>query len=461
MPVGATPTADSGSAAYAQAIRRICILVFCLTVALTLGQGLIRYRHVLGRTGAEFVQLQQFDALVHVTLAQRILAGQGDTLPTTPIDGPIGPSQPAFEKAPGYPLLLAALFRITGVNFAYFPLQCLLGGLLSVLVVLIAAESFGDSGAALFAGVAASVHPVLINAAAQLYNENIYFFLFFLSIWLYFRWYRQPSFQRALIIGITAGITALVRESILVPFAALVLLAFLWNWRRLGITALRPAFIMALGFAVVVAPWTLRNYHVTGGQLVPISTISMTLLGAGNNDCVASGSWTTAFYGDDPCPRLNEERTALVAAHQEVSSTLTRARAMAELGKGWIASHPGEYLKLCFRRAWTVFDPLHPEQHLAGANRLIMVGYFIAFVYTGLIGLVWVALRRRMTFQIVSLYVLLFAMYAPMVALFVSHDHRFAIGIHLLLACFAGAWLSHFRTAPEFSSDTRSIPAPG
>jgi hypothetical protein len=72
-----------------------------------------------------------------------------------------------------------------------------------------------------------------------------------------------------------------------------------------------------------------------------------------------------------------------------------------------------------------------------------MVSYFVVFVYTGVIGAVWVALRARKTFQIITLYVLILAMYVPMVLLFVSHDHRFAIGIHLLLACFAGAWLAH------------------
>ena len=101
---------------YTPAIRGICVVVFCLTLALTLGQGLVRYRHDLGKTGPEFVELNQYDALVHVTLAQRIMAGLGDTLPTTSADGPIGSSQPAFEKAPGYPFLLAVLFRITGVG---------------------------------------------------------------------------------------------------------------------------------------------------------------------------------------------------------------------------------------------------------------------------------------------------------------------------------------------------------
>ena len=427
------------------AIRRICIVVFCLTVALTLGQGLVRYRHVLGKTGPEFVELNEYDALVHVTLAQRIMAGLGDTLPTTSIDGPIGSSQPAFQKAPGYPFLLAVLFRITGVGFAFFPLQCLIGGLLSVLVVLVATEAFGDPSVALIAGIAAAVHPVLVNAASQLYNENIYFCLFFLCVWLYLRWYRNPTAYLALLCGICAGATALIREAVLAPFAALVLLAFVWNWRKHGMASLKPALIMAAGLTLVVAPWTIRNYVVSGGEFVPISTQAWALLGSGNNDCVAAEGWGTPFYGDDPCPSLNQQKAALLASQHEISTTVTRARANAILGKRWIASHPGAYVKLCIRRAWTVFDPVHPRQHLTGVKKLVMVSYFVVFVYTGVIGAVWVALRAKKSFQITTLYALILAMYVPMVALFVSHDHRFAIGIHLLLACFAGAWLAHFR----------------
>jgi hypothetical protein len=144
-------------------------------------------------------------------------------------------------------------------------------------------------------------------------------------------------------------------------------------------------------------------------------------------------------------PSSAEPISSLLASRHEVSTTATRARANATLGKRWIASHPGAYLKLCIRRAWTVFDPLHPKQHLTSVNKLVMLSYFVVFVYTGVVGAVWVALRARKTFQIITLDVLILAMYAPMVLLFVSHDHRFAIGIHLLLACFAGAWLAHFR----------------
>jgi 4-amino-4-deoxy-L-arabinose transferase-like glycosyltransferase len=423
------------------AVRRICLFVFCLTLALTLGQGLVRFRHVLGATGQRFIDLNEADALVHATIAQRILDGRGYTLPTSDPDGR-QESEPAFGKAPGYPYLLAGLFRITGFCFSFFPLQCLMGGCLSVLVVLISAETFADPLAALFAGVGAAVNPVLVNTASQLYNENIYFCLFFLCVWVYMRWHRAPSPGLALACGCCAGVTALMRESILLPFAALILWTVVSGWRKSRVAALGSAIAMAAGLTAIVIPWTIRNYLVTG-ELTPISTISLSLMGAGNNSCVAAEGWSTPFYGDYACPSLDAQRAALLASWNKGAQVVYGSRANAVLGQRYILQHPGEFLKLSVRRAWTVFDPWHPREHLRGWKKWVMLLYFLVFVATGIVGAVWVWTRGA-SFQAKTLYVLLLASYAPLVVVFVSHDHRFAVGIHLILGCFAGAWLAHF-----------------
>jgi len=422
------------------AVRRICLFVFCLTLALTLGQGLARFRHVLGATGQQFIDLNEADALVHVTIAQRILDGRGYTLPTSDPDGR-QESEPAFAKAPGYPYLLAGLFRITGICFSFFPLQCLIGGCLSVLVVLVSAETFGDPLAALFAGVGAAVNPVLVNTASQLYNENIYFCLFFLCIWVYLRWHRAPSPGLALACGCCAGATALMRELILLPFAALFLWTVVSAWRQTRVAALRPAIAMAAGLIAIVLPWTIRNYVVTG-ELVPISTASLSLIGSGNNSCVTAG-WATPYYGDDPCPSLDAQRGALLAGWNKGAQVVYSSRANAVLGWRYVLQHPGEYLKLSARRAWTVFDPWHPRERLRGWKKCVMLLYFVVFLATGVVGAAWVWVRGA-TFQAKALYVLLLASYAPLVAVYVTQDHRHAIGIHLILCCFAGAWLAHF-----------------
>ena len=424
------------------AIRRICFFVFCLTVALTAGRGLVRFHHVLGVTGQRFIDLNHDDALTHVKIAQRILDGQGYTLPASNQGGSQEESEPAFVKAPGYSYFLAGLFRITGFCFSFFPLQCLIGGCLSVLVVLISAETFGDPLAALFAGVGAAAHPVLINTASQLYNENIYFCLFFLCIWVYLRWHRAPSPGLALVCGCVAGVTALIRESMLVPFAVLILWTVVSAWRKSRVAALGPAIAMAAGLTAIVIPWTIRNYLVTG-ELVPISMASLSAVSVGNNSCVAAGGWGTPFYGDDPCPSLDAQRATLLASWNKGTQVVYRSRANSVLGWRYILGHPGEYLKLSARRAWTVFDPWHPRQYLRGWGKWAMLLYFLVFVATGIVGAVWLAMRGA-PFQAKTLYALLLASYAPLAAVYVTHDHRYAVGVHLLLGCFAGAWLAHF-----------------
>ncbi len=428
---------------YPPAIRRICVFLFCLSLLLTLGQGIIRYRNVLGVTGQKFVAMNEADALLHAQLAQRLLNGDGYTEPDENGRG----SRPAFEKAPGYPFLLAIIFRLTGFGFSFFPLQCLFAAVLSVLVVLVSYDTFADPAAAAFAGLAAAIHPGLVNAASQLYNEDIYFCLFFLCVWLFLRWHRHPTLSSALLCGVCAGITGLIRESILAPFACLILLTLIWDGRANWTNALKNAVVLGAGMVLVILPWTVHNYFVTGGALVPISTISMYLVGAGNNDCVAAEGWDEPFFGDNPCPILNDQKTQLLADEHLEPLALNLSRASSRVGTRWILNHPAAYLKLSFRRAWTVVDPWHRQQHLAGFKKLIMLVYFLLFVFTGIAGLAWTAITRRWTFQSLTLALLALAMYAPLVLLFVSHDHRFALGIHLVLACFAGAWLAHFSFA--------------
>jgi len=429
-------------------IQRICLLVFTLTVILDLGRGVARYKSVLGFTGQRLIDTTEYDARVHVTIAQRILNGQGFTLPLG-IGGP-PEVQPAFLKAPGYPYLLAALFRFTGISYSFFPIQCVFGGLLSVLVVLISMEVFGDPLAALVAGLGAALNPILINSAAQFYNENIYFFMFFLVLWLYLRWWSAPSAKSALLCGLAAGLTALMRELMLGPFAALTLLALVRMWPKSKLTALTSAAWLSAGLLLPILPWTIRNY-MEAGVVVPISTISGYTIGAGNNACVAV-NWNVAFYGDAPCSALDQRRYALLAEWHKEPRVVFNDRAYRDLGLAYIRGHVGEYLKLCFRRAWTIFDPWHPAQGLDHRKKTVMLLYFLAFVAPGLIGAAWLP-SRGVPSKAWPLYVALIASYAPLAVIFVSHDHRYAIGIHLILAMFAGVWMAYlFRGTKRVSS---------
>jgi len=153
---------------------------------------------------------------------------------------------------------------------------------------------------------------------------------------------------------------------------------------------------------------------------------------------VAAEGWGTPFYGDDPCASLDAQQAALLASWNKGTQIVYRSRADAALGWSYILGHPGQYLKLSVRRAWTMFDPWHPRQHLRGWEKWAMLLYFLVFIAPGVVGAAWVAMRGAPS-QAKALYVLLLASYAPWWRCL----SRTTIGLRWGFTCFLVASLGH------------------
>ena len=424
----------------------IVLVVIVVALVLRVGYGVARYGPVLGVSGAEFVALWNYDALEHVLIAQAIRAGKGYIVdPTANLEGKTvrSPGREALFKAPLYEYLLAGLFAVGGLSFwLFFPLQAAAGAALSGLMALVTMDVFENRVAALYAGLAAAGHPVLVNAASQPYNENVYFFLFALTLWTFLRWLRNGSRGVAIACGVLAALTALTRESMVPVFAAMIGFGLITSWRTHRKSAVAGSLVMVAVAALTIAPWTLRNY-LRFGLVVPISSISGTLIAAGNNECVAAQPLSTAFYGDDGCKSLDMRRYALLKESPGEPYAVWNDRVDAKLGLDYIREHPVEYVRLCVRRAWTALLPYHPRQELGLFKKTIPAGYLLLVVVPGLVGAIACAVSRPSR-EVQLLLLLIVVSYAPLVAIFVSHDLRFRIGFDLLLACFAGWAVAHW-----------------
>jgi 4-amino-4-deoxy-L-arabinose transferase-like glycosyltransferase len=418
---------------------RLFLLLLILGFGLRMGYGIGRYRSDLIRlSGPAFINAWDFDALEHVLIAKALLSGKGYIVDDSPVlHGKVQRyvGQDAVYKAPLYQFFLAGVFAISGFSFMlFFPLQALLGGLLSGLVGLITLETFRRPRAAWIAGFGAAAHPVLVNSASQPYNENLFFLFFVASIWAFLLWFRTQHIRWAFLCGATIGLCALTRESglPLLAMGAIAVVATPRNprsWAGWGVVVLTAV--------AVVAPWTIRNY-IRFKTVVPVASILGADLACGNNECTASESIFTPYSAEASCLPFNRRRAQAVslALPSHLPAAVLIDRISGRLALVFIREHPAAYGKLAFRRLWTALLPYDPRGNQRLHNRLAFVAYWLAIFPAGIasaaVGLKRMEARPMLLVLLVALNIL------SIMAVLYWSDLRFRVGIDLLLACFAG-----------------------
>ncbi len=164
-------------------------------------------------------------------------------------------------RAPLYPAFLALVYSISGLEFSRFfaarlAQVILLGAPLAPLTYLTARQFFGneddlaEKSARLSAWIVAC-YPMLLVYPLGLGTENLFFVLLLCSVLFLLRSLEDSSALNLLLSGFFLALTALTR-SVILPFVGLAILYFLYLHRS-------RALLVALSFALLIAPWVVRN----------------------------------------------------------------------------------------------------------------------------------------------------------------------------------------------------------
>jgi len=192
----------------------------------------------------------------------------------------------------------------------------------------------------------------------------------------------SPRAKVAISSGSLAALWLLTRESALPTFAAMLLFAIFRARHRPA--ALRGLALVVLAAALLIAPWTLRNYH-RFWAIIPVARILGSTLLQGNNDCVAREGLLTPFWAEGPCEDAAQKRNALYAQLHlpEPASVLAEDRINTTLATEFIVNSPLAYLKLCLRRLWTVLLPYNPRADQGLVQRAAFTIYWLAILPLG------------------------------------------------------------------------------
>lgn len=311
----------------------------------------------------------ELDAREYSDIAASLATGRGFAL----ADG-----TPTAIRPPLFPLLLAAVYRLAGVeNYgAGLVFQAFIGvGI--VLATLAVGQRFGRQVGVL-AGLIAATYPLLVFAGGSLLTEPLFILLVVLAMNAGLAALAKPSVKQGVWLGLWLGLAGLARPN------GLLLAFFLVGWLLLAARgAWRQRVGMAIGAAAIVAlvtsPWIIRNYLVFH-SLIPSTTMGgAVLFGAYNerilNEPALRGDWVS------PCEVPGAGWTCGL-------DELRRDAAWRALGMAFIREHLTDLPAMVWWR-FIKFWHLYPFRHGFPAN----VGFwYYAVVALLAVGGVW-ALR--------------------------------------------------------------------
>jgi 4-amino-4-deoxy-L-arabinose transferase-like glycosyltransferase len=220
--------------------------------------------------------LAEGDAPTYYVLADHMLDGTGYRY------APDGP--PTAKRTPGYPLLLASVFKIFGRNFnAVRGVQCLLDVATTYLVFALAVILFGNPAVGLAAALAYALYLPAIQSTTYIMTETLYAFLLTLSVTAAALALKARNFSLYAASGIALGLATLTRPGVLgLPLAMLVVSFFAGRGQASAGRVFKGCLILLLAFCAALLPWVVRNERALG-RFIPASTLMGANLYKGND----------------------------------------------------------------------------------------------------------------------------------------------------------------------------------
>jgi Dolichyl-phosphate-mannose-protein mannosyltransferase len=288
------------------------------------------------------------DALTYHLLGAKIADGHGFERALHPQLAPFEnwvPGQPTAEHPPLFPLLIGLITKLGATAYLTQKLALCCVGTATVAFIGLAGRELAGATTGLVAAGIAALYPFLWVVDGSLMSETLYGVLLAATLWLAIRFARRPSLTVAGGIGALAGLAALTRgEALLLVPLLLLPLAI-----RAGTTWRGRATLAAVAvgaFALVLAPWTIRNLTVFE-EPVLVSTNGSAVFVGSNCDAVYHGEfiglWNFDCYGKAPTGDESEQ-----------------ALAYRDRGFDYARDHAGRVplvMGVRFLRVWDFFKP--------------------------------------------------------------------------------------------------------
>jgi 4-amino-4-deoxy-L-arabinose transferase-like glycosyltransferase len=272
-------------------------------------------------------------------LAKSLLAGQG-------LSSPFGvPTGPTAFIAPAYPIFVAGIFKLFGVDSVASAVVILLAqsgaALLTIWLMMRIANKLFNPRAALIAGLIWACAPPLLFISTIFWDTSFALCALTGLVALVLELRPNPSKLAWIGLGAFVGFIALLNSAMVFTAAALLL----WLAAQSSRGARTRCLLAVCTFLVVFSPWPIRNARVFHA-FIPLRTTVGEELWMGNHPN------SNGFLNESLFPTYNP--TELAQYNQLGELAFTRNK--SALAMDYIRQNPGTFIALSARRIlrfWT------------------------------------------------------------------------------------------------------------
>jgi tetratricopeptide (TPR) repeat protein len=362
---------------------------------------------------------------------------------------------------PLYPYFMAAVYFVYGPNMlALKLLQAVIGALDCLLVAHLARQYF-EPRVALFAAATAAFYGMLIFYGGTVMVVNLQVMLILLALIAVTRALREPTARRWGLAGAVIGASVVARQTALLFVPIIVAWLFVDLRERLAVgRRVQLAAAFALGLALLILPFTVRNY-VAAGDLVLINSTGGANLYMGNN-ARSDGSWIPPHF---PGQRVDNPLAMRSAFTRAAEAEAGRPLRPSEVSSFWMGraiayclSAPGDWLMLEGRKLLLFFNAREIwnnrshdiSRDFSWVLRLPLLGYGVIAP----LGLLGVALSVKRWRELFPLYAMGVTYLMAGLMFFVLSRYRIPIVPILMIFASYAAW----RIVDAFRArDTRAL----
>jgi 4-amino-4-deoxy-L-arabinose transferase-like glycosyltransferase len=315
--------------------------------------------------------------------------------------------QPTAEWPPGYPLLLAGIYKVFGHSIALVKLVNALAGAGTCLLAYLIARRTFNAAVGFAAALVLALFPSQIFWSTLVMTEVLSAFLVALLIYVVITFTLDSiSWRRVLLVGLLLGVMSLIRGETVLLFVPL---AVVWAVAHRSIRrGLGYGLLACVTTALVIFPWAVRNW-ISLGYPVPIST--------GSADNLLAGHWDGANGMGSFTPGL--EVSADYAALPNPDREVAVYKAETRRALSFMLHNPRRELELIpeklfhFYRedsgplVWIQTPPASLSKTAAARLRDAANSYYLAAGIAALLAIpLWFSLRdpRKLLLALVLLY---------------------------------------------------------